>query len=82
MKIIILFCLLSAGLFSCRETIEENFPKRAQLVFKPKFDGLDAFLNYQEKIEQRIDLQTLPIQEASVLQKQVLTVIKKTNATN
>ena len=47
-------------LFSCRETIEENFQKKAQLVFKPKFDGLDAFLNYQEKIEQRKDLQTLP----------------------
>ncbi len=60
MKIIILFCLLSACLFSCRETIEENFQKKAQLVFKPKFDGLDAFLNYQEKIEQRKDLKTLP----------------------
>lgn len=60
MKIIVLFCLLSVCLFSCRETIEENFQKKAQLVFKPKFDGLDAFLNYQEKIEQRKDLQTLP----------------------
>ncbi len=60
MRIIFLSCLLSACLFSCRETIEENFQKRAQLVFKPKFDGLDAFLNYQEKIEQRKDLQTLP----------------------
>lgn len=60
MKIIVLFCLLSACLFSCRETLEENNPKRTQLVFKPKFDGLDAFLNYQEKIEQRKDLQVLP----------------------
>ena len=60
MKIIVLFCLLSVCLFSCRETLEENNPKRTQLVFKPKFDGLDAFLNYQEKIEQRKDLQVLP----------------------
>jgi hypothetical protein len=81
-KIIILSSLLGACLFWCRETIDKNFPKRAQLVFIPKFDGLDAFLNYQEQIEQRKDLQTLPLQEASVLQKQVLTVIKKTNATN
>lgn len=60
MKIIILFCLLSVCLFSCRETIKENFPKKAQLVFKPKFEGLDAFLKYQEKIEQRKDLKILP----------------------
>ena len=60
MKIIILFCLLSACLFSCHETTEENFQKKAQLVFKPKFDGLEAFLNYQEKIEQKKDLKTLP----------------------
>ena len=60
MKIIILFCLLSVCLFSCRETTEENFQKKAQLVFKPKFDGLEAFLNYQEKIEQKKDLKTLP----------------------
>ncbi|MFM7643248.1 MAG: hypothetical protein ACKO5N_00490 [Sphingomonadales bacterium] len=60
MKIILLFCLLSLGLFSCRQTIEDNFPKTAQLVFKPKFEGLDAFLNYQDKIEQRKDLKVLP----------------------
>lgn len=60
MKIIVLFCLLSACLFSCRETLEENNPKRTQLVFKPKFDGLEAFLNYQDKIESKKDLQKLP----------------------
>ena len=59
MKIFLLFCLL-VGLSSCRETIKENFPKKAELVFKPEFDGLDAFLNYQEKIEQRKDLKVLP----------------------
>ena len=48
------------GLFSCNENPKENIKSKAQLVFKPKFDGLDAFLNYQEKIEQRQDLKTLP----------------------
>ena len=60
MKFILLFCLLCVGLFSCNENPKENIKNKAQLVFKPKFDGLDAFLNYQEKIEQRQDLKTLP----------------------
>ena len=60
MKFIVLFCLLCVGLFSCNENPKENIKNKAQLVFKPKFDGLDAFLNYQEKIEQRQDLKTLP----------------------
>ena len=60
MKLILLFCLLCVGLFSCNENPKENIKNKAQLVFKPKFDGLDAFLNYQEKIEQRQDLKTLP----------------------
>jgi hypothetical protein len=59
-KIILLFCLLSVGLFSCNENPKDNIKNKAKLVFKPKFDGLDAFLNYQEKIEQRQDLKTLP----------------------
>lgn len=60
MKIILIFCLLSLGLFSCRDTIKDNFPKKAQLIFEPEFDGLDAFLNYRDKIEQRQNLKVLP----------------------
>ena len=46
--------------FMSEGKFQENIKNKAQLVFKPKFDGLDAFLNYQEKIEQRQDLKTLP----------------------
>jgi hypothetical protein len=59
-KIQFLVCLLSVCLFSCNENPKENTKNKAELVFKPQFDGLDAFLNYQEKIEQRKDLKTLP----------------------
>lgn len=60
MKINILFCLLVLVLFACSEKPKVSSHTTNQLEFHPTFDGLDAFLNYRDKVEQRKDLIELP----------------------
>ena len=59
MKIYFLFGLLGFLVSACYEKPKDNSKEKNHVVFEPAFKGLDAFLNYQEKIEQRKDLKTL-----------------------
>lgn len=59
MKIYFLFGLLGFLVIACNEKPKYNSKEKTHVVFEPTFKGLDAFLNYQEKIEQRKDLKTL-----------------------
>ena len=59
MKIYFLFGLLGFLVIACNEKPKDNSKEKTHVVFEPTFKGLDAFLNYQEKIEQRKDLKTL-----------------------
>jgi len=56
--LLLLFPLL---LFSCQETPKNVAPQNeTQLIFEPAFKGLSAFLNYQEKVNARQDLDRIP----------------------
>ncbi|MCE2864129.1 MAG: hypothetical protein LW804_00755 [Cryomorphaceae bacterium] len=57
----VLLFLLPLLLFSCKEDQKDTEqPKETRLIFKPEFDGLDAFMNYRQKVEARKDLKRLP----------------------
>ena len=57
----VLLFLLPFLLFSCKEDQQDTEQsKETRLIFKPEFDGLDAFMNYRQKVEQRQDLKRLP----------------------
>jgi hypothetical protein len=57
----LLVLLLPVMLLSCKEGAEQATDQNnPQLVFKPAFEGLDAFLNYRQKVNQRKDLKRLP----------------------
>ena len=60
MKILLSLLVLAFAIFSCQEQQEEKIDAQEKLVFKPTFDGLEAFLNYQEKIEEKKNLKILP----------------------
>ncbi len=60
MKIPVLFVILTFALVSCYEPNNENQGSKDQVTFNPKFDGLDAFLNYKEKVDQYKNLKSLP----------------------
>lgn len=57
-KVLILF--LVVVFFSCTEAKQQTIPDKPKVVFSPVFEGLEAFLNYQEKIDQRKDLKKIP----------------------
>jgi len=57
----VLLFLLPLLIFSCKEDQKDTEqPKETRLIFKPEFDGLDAFMNYRQKVEARKDLKRLP----------------------
>lgn len=60
MKILVLFVILTCALVSCSEPKNENQGSKDQVTFNPKFNGLDAFLNYKEKVDQFKNLKSLP----------------------
>jgi hypothetical protein len=59
-KIYFLFGLIGFFFIGCNEKPKENNKEKTHVVFEPAFKGLDAFLNYQKKIEQRKNLKVLP----------------------
>lgn len=59
MKIYFLFGLLWFLVSACNEKPKDNSKEKNHVGFEPAFKGLNTFLNYQEKIEQRKDLKTL-----------------------
>lgn len=55
----ILFFAILWSVFACQQETSTTHSSEQKLVFKPSFEGIDAFLNYQEKISNRKDLKVL-----------------------